>query len=77
MVKCLNGYFITFFFFFFFFSENNLISPIQSGFRPGDSCTNQLLSIAHKILSAFDHGHEVGVSFSIYLKRLIEFGMKA
>ena len=63
--------------FFFFLSENDLISPRQSGFRPGDSCTNQLLSIAHKILSAFDHGHEVGVSFSIYLKRLIEFGMKA
>ena len=24
------------------FSENELISPKQSGFRPGDSCTNQL-----------------------------------
>ena len=33
--------------------------PKQSGFRPGDSCTNQLLSIAHEILSAFDDGHEV------------------
>ena len=44
---------------FSFFSENDLISPKQSGFRPGDSCTNQLLSIAHKILSAFDDGHEV------------------
>ena len=41
------------------FSENDLISPKQSGFRPGDSCTNQLLSIAHEILSAFDDGHEV------------------
>ena len=41
---------------FSFFSENDLISPKQSGFRPGDSCTNQLLSIAHKILSAFDDG---------------------
>ena len=44
---------------FSFFAENDLISPKQSGFRPGDSCTNQLLSIAHKILSAFDDGHEV------------------
>ena len=26
---------------FSFFSENDLISPKQSGFRPGDSCTNQ------------------------------------
>ena len=44
---------------FSFFSENDLISPKQSGFRPGDSCTNQLLSIAHGIPSAFDDGHEV------------------
>ena len=44
---------------FSFFLENDLISPKQSGFRPGDSCTNQLLSIAHEILSAFDDGHEV------------------
>ena len=44
--------------FFFFFSENDLILPKQSGFRPGDSFTNQLLSVAHKIYSAFD-GHEV------------------
>ena len=27
-----------------FFTENNLISPNQSGFKPGDSCTNQLTS---------------------------------
>ena len=32
-VKCLKGYFITTFF----------LSSKQSGFRPGDSCTNQLL----------------------------------
>ena len=44
---------------FSFFSENDLISLKQPGFRPGDSCTNQLLSIAHEILSAFDDGHEV------------------
>ena len=62
--------------FFSFFSENHLISPKQSGFRPGESCINQLLSIVHEVLSAFDDGHEVGMSFSIYLKHLIEFGMK-
>ena len=60
---------------FSFFSENDLISPKQSGFRPDGSCLNQLLSIAHETFSSFDDGH--GVSFSIYLKRLIEFGMKA
>ena len=42
-----------------FFSKNNLLSPNQSGFRPGDSCINQLLSINHEILSAFDMGLEV------------------
>ena len=44
---------------FSFFSENALLSPKQSGFRSGYSCTNHLLSITHKILSAFDNGHEV------------------
>ena len=31
-----------------FFTENSLISQNQSGFKPGDSCTNQLLSITLK-----------------------------
>ena len=44
---------------FSFFSENDLISPKQSGFRTGDSWTNKLLSIAHEILLAFDDGHQV------------------
>ena len=35
-------------------SKNNLLSQNQSGFRPGDSCTNQLLSITHYIHSSFD-----------------------
>ena len=29
--------------------ENNLITEIQSGFKPGDSCINQLLSITQDI----------------------------
>ena len=41
-----------------FFTENNL-SPNQPGFRSGDSCINQLLSINHEILNAFDKGLEV------------------
>ena len=32
-----------------FFTENGSISQNQSGFKPGDSCTNQLLSITHQI----------------------------
>ena len=38
---------------------NNLISPNQSGFQPGDSCINQLLSITHEIYNSFDEGLEV------------------
>ena len=33
--------------------KNNLISPHQSGFRPGDSCGNQLLSLTNEIHKAF------------------------
>ena len=44
---------------FFFFLENKLITPRQSGFKPGDSCINQLLSIAHEIYKSFDNGLEV------------------
>ena len=32
-----------------FFIENDLISSNQSGFKQGDSCINQLLSITHEI----------------------------
>ena len=34
--------------------KENLLNPNQSGFRPGDSTINQLLSIIHSIHSAFD-----------------------
>ena len=43
---------------FTFFTENNLISPNQSGFRPGDSFINQLLAITHEIYKSFDEGFE-------------------
>ena len=41
------------------FTENNLISQNQSGFRPGDSCLNQLLVLTHEIYKSFDEGFEV------------------
>ena len=44
---------------FSFFLSNNLLAPNQSGFKPGDSCINQLLSITHEIYSSFDDGFEV------------------
>ena len=41
-----------------FFIKNELISSNQSGFKPGDSCVNQLVSITHGIYKPFDEGHE-------------------
>ena len=37
-----------------FFTENILIPPNQSGFKPGDSYITQLLSITHQIYKSFD-----------------------
>ena len=34
--------------------EEKLLNPNQSGFRPSDSCINQLLAITHEIFEAFD-----------------------
>ena len=42
-----------------FLNENDLLSSNQSGFRPGDSCINQLLSITHEIYQFFDDDLEV------------------
>ena len=42
-----------------FLTKNNLISPNQSGYRPGDCCVNQLLAITHKIYKSFNEGFEV------------------
>ena len=44
---------------FSFFIKNNLILENQSGFKPGDSCTFQLLSIVHEIYQSFDDSYEV------------------
>ena len=42
-----------------FFIENELISSNQSGFKPGNSCVNQLMSVTHEIYKSFDEGHKV------------------
>ena len=44
---------------FSFFLANNPLAPNEPGFKPGDSCINQLLSITHDIYSSFDDGFEV------------------
>ena len=47
-----------------FFTENNLISPNQSGFKRSDSCIHQLLSINHEICKSFDDGRRVFLDIS-------------
>ena len=42
-----------------YLTTNKLISDNQSGFKTGDSCINQLLSITHKIYHSLDNGLEV------------------
>ena len=42
-----------------YLTTNKLISDNQSGFKPGDSCVNQLLSITHEIYHSLDNGLEV------------------
>ena len=37
-----------------YFETNSLFTPCQSGFREGDSCLAQLLSITHDIFKGFD-----------------------
>ena len=60
-----------------FFLANNLLAPNQSGFKQGDPCINELLSIiTHEIYSTFDDGFEVRNVFLIYLKPSIKFGIK-
>ena len=51
-----------------FLTENDLLSPNQSGFRSGDSCINQLFSTNHEILNVFDKGLEVRGIFLDILK---------
>ena len=51
---------------FAFFHHNDLISANQWGFKQGDSCIKQLLSMTHNIYKSSDDGYEVrGVSLCI------------
>ena len=49
-----------------FFDENDLIFLHQSGFKPGDSCINQRLSITHEIYQSFNEGLDVLSIYSVY-----------
>ena len=43
--------------------KNHPITENQSGFKPGDSCINQLLSITHDIYKSLDDGFKVKGEF--------------
>ena len=42
-----------------YFIGNDLTSQNQSGFKPGNSCINQLISITHEIYLSFDKRFEL------------------
>ena len=46
-----------------FLLEIKFLTPFQSGFRPGDSTTNQLILITHKIYEALEQGKGVRMVF--------------
>ena len=48
---------------YYHFLTNNLISKNQSGFRPNDFVTNQLISLVRSNHSSFDINHEVRYVF--------------
>ena len=49
-----------------FLLEENLLNSNQSGFRPSDSCINQLLAITHEIFEAFDYNPSLEIR-SVFL----------
>ena len=57
MEKCIYKYIYN------FLLRNSLLSPFQSGFRQGDSTTNQLLYIYNFFCSAIDDGKDVRAVF--------------
>ena len=56
-----------------FLSKNNLTSPKQSGFNPGDSCIKKLLWITHELY--LNHLSMI-VMFETHLKSLSRYGIK-
>ena len=57
-----------------FFLDKGLITDNQSGFKPGGSSINQLLSTTHNIYKSFDDGYEVRGVFLIFQKHLMKSG---
>ena len=59
-----------------FMGTNQLVTPLQSGFRESDYSTNQLLHTYHKICMAVDKGKEVRAVFCDIRKAFERFWRK-
>ena len=46
-----------------YMTEHNIINPFQSGFRQGDSTTNQLLFLTNEFTKALDENKEIRIVF--------------
>ena len=57
-----------------FFTDNNLISPNQSGFTSANSGVNQWIAITHEIYESFDDGLEVRGVF-LYISKAFDICM--
>ena len=58
------------------FQDNNILTPLQSGFMPGDSTVNQLTYLYNSFSQDFDFGKEVRVVFVILEKLLTVSGIR-
>ena len=54
-----------------YFIGNDLTSQNQSGFKPGNSCINQLISITHEIYFSFDKRFELRGVF-LYISKAFD-----
>ena len=52
---------IIYHFVFLYLENNNLLTPNKSGFRPNNSCVNQLLLIVHRTYSDSDENSSLVV----------------
>lgn len=51
-----------------FLEKNNILTPRQHGFRPGHSCTTQLINVVDDLAKAVDDGHRTDVAIFDFSK---------
>ena len=50
--------------------QNNILNPLQHGFRSGHSCTTQLLTVIEELAKSMDDRKQVDVLFLDFAKAL-------